>query len=206
MGTETINYYVISLPVGTAPLSYTLAVGVYDESDLAGLDLLDEAGAPEGKCFPLGMVHLTKARTFASRPCPGFEPLNAPLADGLVLEGFALDRKEALAGEGLRVALCWRATRDGLPSYVPELRLVQEGTVIAAASDVPVDGLYPTDLWSQGEVVVERRDLVLSPEAGERPAVLELALGANPPLRLAKISVEAAEHLSSLRPCSTSWR
>ena len=194
-GTETVNYYVIPLPMGTAPLSYTLAVGVYDESNLAGLDLLDKAGAPAGKRFTLGMVHLTRARAFASEPCPGFETLNAPLADGLVLEGFALDRREVRAGEGLRVALCWRATRDGLPSYVPELRLVQEGKVVAAASGVPVDGRYPTDLWSRGEMVVDRRDLVLSPEAKEGPAILELAIGMNPPLRLVEIEVEAAEHL-----------
>ena len=194
-GTETINYYVIPLPTGTAPLSYTLAVGVYDESDLAGLDLLDEARAPAGKHFLLGTVNLTKARTFASGPCPGFEPVGLPLADGLVLEGFTLDRREVRAGEELGVALCWRAMRDGLPSYVPELRLVQEGTVIAAASGVPLDGRYPSDLWSEGELVIDRRDLVLSPEAKEGPAVLELALGAGLALKLPEIGVEAAERL-----------
>jgi hypothetical protein len=48
--------------------------------------------------------------------------------------------------------------------------------------------------------VVERRHLVLSPQAAEGPASLEIVVGANPPLPLAELKVEAAEHLLTVPP------
>jgi hypothetical protein len=202
-GQEAVNSYVLPIPIGTPPLSYTLAVGVYEEGDLEGLDLLDQAGAPAGKRFTLGTVRLTRGSRFDEDPYHtrgvlSLTPVEGGVFDGaLSLEGFALDRREVRPGEGVNVTLGWRALKDDFPDYAPQLRLTQRGSVIAEA---PAEGLYPTSRWSQGEVVVERRQLVLSPQAAEGPASLEIVVGANPPLPLAELKVEAAEHLLTVPP------
>ncbi|MFQ6058249.1 MAG: glycosyltransferase family 39 protein [Anaerolineae bacterium] len=205
-GQEAVNTHVLPIPIGTPPLTYALAVGVYEEGDLEGLDLLDQAGAPAGKRFALGTIQLTRGHRFDEDPyhtrrALSLTPVEKGVFDGaLALEGFALDRGEAGPGEAVNVILQWRALKDGLPDYAPQLRLVQGGAVIAEAAGALADGLYPTSRWSRGEVVVERRQLVLSLQATEGSASLEIAVGASSPLALAELRVEAAERLFTVPP------
>lgn len=179
-GEEAINYYIVPVPIGTPPLSYEITVGVYDDTTMRGLSFLDAAGNPLGTDFPLGEVKLTRAERFDRDPYEtgkafDFQPIpQTQIAKGLSLEGFHLDGQKVREGEKMGVVLKWRALSGNLPDYIPCLRLRQDGTTIAESENAPADGRYPTGLWGEGEIVLDRRYLLISPQAREGEATLEI--------------------------------
>ncbi|MEA3459206.1 MAG: glycosyltransferase family 39 protein [Chloroflexota bacterium] len=199
-GEEAINYYVVPVPIGTPPLSYRITVGVYDAETLEGLDILDEAGNPAGKDFFLGEVKLTKARDFEHDPYGTreglhLETLDEPeVAGGLALEGFAVSGTPART---LSVTLRWRALRDGLPRYIPRLRLRQDDAILTEVGSSLFEERYPTTKWSRGEVVFEQRDLIYPPKAGR--AVLEVEVDGRA-IRLEEVELKEAELLFEASP------
>lgn len=200
-GEEAINYYIVPVPLGTPPLSYRITVGVYDAETLEGLDLLDEAGNPVGKDFFLGEVKVTKARDFERDPYGtrrhlSLETLDNPeIADGLALEGFAVD--EVWPARMVGVTLRWRALHEGLPRYVPRLRLRLGDAILAEVGSALFQQRYPTTEWAQGEVVFEQRDLIYPPMAGQ--AVLEVEVEGKI-IPLTEVELERAELLFEAPP------
>jgi hypothetical protein len=178
VGEEVLNYYVLPVPLGTPPLPHRITVGLYDGANMRRLSFLDEVGNPTGVDFPLGDVHLTRARDserdpYATRTTFRLEELDAPeLASGLALEGFAVT--DNTTTQMLNVTLRWKALRGGLPRLVPLLRLRGEGTAKTVVAHRLFEDSYPTTAWAQGEVIYEQRDLAY-PHGGGR-AVLEIEL------------------------------
>jgi len=177
-GEEQVNYYIVPVPLGTPPISYPITIGVYDAVTMKRLPFLDAAGNPAGEDFPLGEVKLTKAHDFERDPYGtrrhlSLETLDKPeVAKGLALEGFAISKERARPQETVSVILRWRALWDGLPRYVPRLRLRQGDAIWAEVGSTLFEERYPTTQWSQGEVVFEQRDFAYPPRVGR--AVLEV--------------------------------
>jgi len=177
-GQEEVNYYVVPVPLGTPPLSYTTTVGVYDATTMERLPFLNTAGNPAGYDFPLGEVVLTKAHDFERDPYGtrrhlSLQTLDEPeIADGLALEGFSMNRRKARPQEAVNITLRWRALRDGLPRYVPRLRLRHGDAIWAEVGNTLFEERYPTTEWAEGEVVFEQRDFAYPPRVGQ--AVLEV--------------------------------
>lgn len=200
-GEEAVNYYIVPVPLGTPPLSYRLTVGVYDAATMERLSFLDEAGNPAGEDFPLGEVKLTRARDFERDPYGtrsrlSLETLDEPeIADGLALEGFAVN--ETRPAQMVSVTLRWRALGEGLPRYVPRLRLRHGDAIWTEVGSDLLEERYPTTEWAQGEVVFEQRDLVYPPDGGW--AVLEVEIDGRI-IRLAEMELERAELLFEVPP------
>ncbi|MBL7184262.1 MAG: glycosyltransferase family 39 protein [Anaerolineae bacterium] len=185
-GQEEINYYIVPVPLGTPPLPYRITVGVYDADTMERLPFLDAAGNPAGEDFPLGEVALTKAHDPSTGSGHGFErdpygtrrhlslkTLDEPeIADGLALEGFAISKVKARPQEPISIMLQWRALRDGLPRYLPRLRLRWGDAIWAEVGSTLFEERYPTTEWAEGEVVFEQRDFAYPPRVGQ--AVLEV--------------------------------
>jgi len=199
-GQEVTTYHVLPIPAGTPPLTYTLALGLYEqtESGPRPLDLLDERGAPQGQRLDLATVRLTAPAGIAGNPygtTSGPSPLPQPagLADGLRLLGAALDRPTLGPGQSLFVILHWQATRTPLPDLRPRLALVQAGQELEGASSAPALGRYPTDRWQAGETVVEHRRLAVPPAAAAGAADVVLTLG-DQRLVLGQVEISGGEH------------
>ena len=175
-GHESVDYYVVPIPIGTPPLSYRVTVGVYDAADLQRLSYLDEAGSSAGVDFLLGEVKVTGALGFerdpyGTRSTLELQVLAEPeIADGLALEGFAINDQPLR--RMVSVTLRWRALRSDLPRYVPLLRFRQGDVIDTVVGSHLFEQQYPTSVWSQGEVVIEYRD-VRYPADGRR-ATLEV--------------------------------
>ena len=204
-GTETENYYVVPIPVGTPPLTHSLHVALYTEDAPEGLDLVSQTGAPAGKHFALGEVALAppsipQRDPYCMQAQLALEPVGEQVAGGLVLDAMRVDRTAAQPGTRIPVILRWRAMKDELPDYRPTLRLVRNGETLAQWRGALADGGYPTSGWRKGELVLDRRELLIGPrvEAGE--ARLEVQVGEGQPLALATISVERAERLFQVPP------
>ncbi|MFQ5594467.1 MAG: glycosyltransferase family 39 protein, partial [Anaerolineae bacterium] len=194
-GEEVINYYIVPIPLGTPPLPYRISVGVYDAATLKRLDILD-AGNPAGQDFTLGQTRLTKGRDFEHDPYGTRRQLSLEMVDrpevaaGLALEGFAIDERQP--ARQISVTLRWRSLRDGLPRYIPRLRLRlrQDDDTLADIGSSLFEEQYPTTEWGRQELVFEQRELVYPPAAGH--AVLEVETQGTV-VRLAEVELEKTQ-------------
>ena len=205
-GQETTTYHVLPIPPSIPPLTYTLALGLYEQTETGPrpLNLLDDQSAPQGQWLHLATVRLTGPLGFAGDPygtADGPTPLPQPvdLADGLRLLGASLDRSSLGPGQSLFVTQRWQATRSPLPDLRPRLALIQRSQELIAASSAPALGRYPTDRWQAGETVLEHRRLVVPATAADGPADVVLTLG-DQRLVLGQVEITAEEHAFTVPP------
>ncbi len=175
-GEEAVNAYVLPLPMGTPPLTYTLGVRLY-----GGGHLTWQTGE---EWLTLGPVRLLRAIGQAADPYGSWSgadwlaPATSEVAEGLVLEGYALRPEVLKPGDTLYVTLRWRAACDDLAHYAPRLILRRSDLPDGISDPVLAQGTgslferYPTDRWAAGELLIETRQLPIPPTL----APLELAL------------------------------
>jgi len=208
------NYYVLALPLGTPSLTHTLHVALYTEDALgaggAPLDLLSDTGAPAGKHFTIGEVVLTPPSVpqrdpYRTRAQLDLMPVGKLAAQGLVLQAARVDRSEVQPGTFLPVILLWQSTEDALPDYHPALLLkgagkINDGETLAQQQGGPADGLYPTSIWRRGEMILDRRELLIGPQVPSGEGALEVQVGENQPLPLGHLSIKRADRVFHLPP------
>jgi hypothetical protein len=199
-GQEATTYHVLPIPPAIPPLTYTLNLGLYEqtESGPRPLDLLDSQGAPQGQWLDVAVVRLTAPLGLANNPygtSGGPPPLPQPadLAGGLQLLGAELDRSTLGLGQSLFVTLHWQAIHSPLPDLRPRLALVQADQKLDAVESAPALGRYPTDRWQAGETVVEHRRLVVPTTAVDGPADVVLTVE-DRRLVLGQVEIDAEEH------------
>lgn len=136
---------------GTPPGEYGLEVGVYTEEDPSGLDVLDEAGAPQGKrAIPGGVRLSVPAVTVDEIEAP--HPGRIELANGLVLVGWDLDRSEAQPGDRLLLTLIWSVESQPRDDYLVRLLVTdQAGQTLDAGVFPPTNIWHPTSIWLPGQ-------------------------------------------------------
>jgi len=199
-GEEAITYGVIPLPVGTPPLSYRVFVSFYDRKTLKGLDCFDALSAPAGQSCEVETVTLTKGKPPGHDLYGALEALRLRLVDGigsgggLILEAYHGSGDVVVPGQKYGVVLQWRSSEDELPDYEPRVLIYQGDAIIGEERSAPAGGRYPTTLWSAGEVVLDRRDVAVSPFAEDGPATLEIEIESQR-FHLADLRVKGTEHV-----------
>jgi hypothetical protein len=150
-GQVVFGRYDLSPLPGTPPGDYGLEVGVYTETDPVGLDVLDRAGAPQGKKAMLGAVRLSvAAKTADQLDVPNPSPRE--MGGGLALLGWDLDRYEAQPGDRLMLTTIWSV--ESQPGGDYRLRLVvtdATGQALDAGSVPPTNPWHPTSIWLEGQ-------------------------------------------------------
>jgi len=136
---------------GTPPGDYGLEVGVYTEEDLEGLDVLDQAGAPQGKRAMLGGVRLSVPAVTPDEieaPHPG----RIQVGDGLALLGWDVDRLEAQPGDQLLLTLIWSAETKPPSDYRVRVLVEDAAGQVSEAGIFPLTNLWhPTTIWLPGQ-------------------------------------------------------
>ncbi|GAP62049.1 hypothetical protein ARMA_0472 [Ardenticatena maritima] len=198
VGETTTTYHVVPVPLGTPPGTYRIATTVYEEEALRGLDVLDEAGNPAGRIAVLGTVEIMPPRLLAD-PYDTMEgiPIEKPrtLGEGVALDGALLPKTSAAPGERLPVVLLLHADEAGLPDNPFTVEIVRGDTVLGAATDHVGYGRYPVSQWQPGYPVLERRFVIISPDAGEGPATVRVRWGEGEPLTIGEITIEGRARL-----------
>jgi hypothetical protein len=157
---------------GTPPGEYQLTVGLYKLVEGARVPVFDATGALLGDTFTLPVqVQVTQPRRPPGEDELGLtDALQREFGSQITLLGAALpDRRIELPGF-VHLALLWRAETDGPPDVTVRVQIVDAaGLVLAEISTPPVDGLYPSSLWSAGQVVRDQYSFWLAEgfEAGE---------------------------------------
>jgi hypothetical protein len=105
-------------------------------------------------------------------------PLLANFAEAIDLTGVTLPQSEIQNPQSkIEVTFHWQARQPTTKPYTVFLQLLNEqGEVVAGWDSQPLNGLYPTHLWSPGETVVDTFQLPL-PEAGLAPGGYRLISG-----------------------------
>ena len=199
-GDAVITYHVLPLPPGTPPLSFSLALGVYENgAEIQLLEARDAAGAPLGRLLPLGDVALSPPVGLPASPYgmagPGLLSAPTVAVDGLQLLGLSAPPGPFRPGQAIRVRLTWQGEGQ-LGDVRPSVALEVGGAVVAENADAPAQGRYPTDRWAAGERVTEVRDLRVPAEA-VGAAELVVRVSGEP---LATIPVEIAGATAEFAP------
>ncbi|HEV8637701.1 MAG TPA: glycosyltransferase family 39 protein [Chloroflexota bacterium] len=166
------------VPAGTPPGRYTLQAIVYDAATRAELPITsrERGGAPVVTLGEIEVVPPPFPPALVALPIPPARELSL---DGLALVALAPPPDSVDAGGALALAAGWRG--EGMPAD----RLVEVGLEDGAGatwllSSAPPGGeAYPTSRWRAGELLVDRRALVVP--AGAAPGTARLWLRARDP-------------------------
>jgi hypothetical protein len=131
---------------------------------------------------------------------PSIDELSIPRVrqanfDGkLELLGCDIGAQAAERGQAVHIVLYWQALVQPERDYVASILITDEsGNVLDEVFHEPVDGLYPTSLWSNGQVVRDRFDVMMDeslPEGRHRLSVGLWDPGTESHLRLVGLEEE----------------
>ena len=92
------------------------------------------------------------------------------------LLGYDLKPTELRPGEKLSLTLYWQGLGPTDRSYTVFVHLLnKEGEIHGQRDGMPANGALPTTGWVQGEVIIDGREIPVSPETP--PGMFTLALG-----------------------------
>lgn len=165
-----VNYYVLPIPPGTTPMTYTLTAHIYAIESRGSTD-----SVVEGTLFDtdqrLGTIRLPRRLDTSDpyRTLSGYHwetPTTADFVAGLALDAFAVGDKSLWPQDAVDVTLRWRKT-GGAANVIPHLRLIQGDRVWADVSSDLFERDYPIDQWADGETVIDRLKFTYPPVLGE---------------------------------------
>lgn len=169
------QYDLVPMP-GTPPGDYGLEVGVYTEADPVGLDILDDAGAAQGKRAMLGAVRLSVPRA-TEESVEVRNPVDASLDGGLALLGWELDNTEAQPGDRVRLTLAWSARSQPQGDYAASILVTDAtGQTFDAGAFPPTNIWHPTSTWLAGQAWRGQNTFRLPVQAKPGPALLSVQL------------------------------
>ena len=144
-GSSARNRLPIPQHLTTGP--YRLVVGT--------TDLLDNQRIPLATGDTVRLVETLKI------PPPPDNRVAESMADASFGESIALDGYTlAPTADGLVVTLFWRAIDPPQADYTTFVHVVDAaGEIVAQADAQPLNGRYPTSIWSPGEAIVDERIL-----------------------------------------------
>ncbi len=160
------NYYVLPVPPGTPPGTYTITAQLYNAREV----LADEKVSTID--LPRRLDTSDPYRTLA-----GYDwqvPADTQIAPGLTLEAYAVSPRSPQRPTPLNVTLRWRKTGAG-SDLMPRLRLVQADQVWTEAESRLLERDYPIGLWANGETVIDRLKIDYPPVRG--PLDLQIGQG-----------------------------
>ncbi len=156
------------------PGLYVLRAGLYRSQSGQRLVVLDQDGDVASDS-----VELTKVRVRRVEPVDlsGVE-LVGPFRFGNLIRlfGYKLSDTSVTPGNYVRLVLYWEALTEMTESYTVFVHLVDEGgRTWAQADGLPVNGMYPTWAWLEGETVEDEHLIPL--EVDVPPGTYEVAIG-----------------------------
>jgi hypothetical protein len=158
------NYYVLPIPPGTPPGTYTVTAQLYQARDVLASEVV-------------GTIDLPRRldTTDPYRTLAGYDwqvPANAQIAPGLALEAYAVSPQSPGRPTPLDVTLRWRKTGN-VSDWAPRLQLVQAGRVWSEIGSSLFERTYPIEKWITGETVIDRLTIDYPPVRGP----LDLRIG-----------------------------
>jgi hypothetical protein len=132
-----------------APISRTFPAGQY------GLSVSVATDADERTVIDIGAITVDELERQYTAP-PVNRAVDAALGNRVVLLGYDLVSDTVVRGGKLALVLHWRSLTAMDQSYTVFVQVVDSnGNMLAQTDHTPVNGSYPTTLWTEGEVVAD---------------------------------------------------
>ena len=147
-------------PGATMPLSYRLSIPEHLPTGAYRL-VVGTTCLLTGERIPLSTGETVQLVETLKIPPPPDDRVPESGADATFGESIALDGYTlAPTGDGLVVTVFWRAIDRPQTEYTAFVHVVGASGEIVAQSDAqPLDGRYPTSIWSPGETIVDEHVL-----------------------------------------------
>jgi hypothetical protein len=158
-------FHRLALDPATPPGIYSLVVQVYRRETVVPERVSGGSAADQ---HVLGMVTLGRGRPEDQAALPLRHTTEAVFGEAIALVGYDIDKPVAAAGETLGVTLYWKALRDVRRDLTVFTHLIHDGeptTLYGQRDSQPVFGAYPTTEWRAGEVIKDRYDIPIDPNA-----------------------------------------
>ncbi len=155
-GEVVLSRIAIPAYLGTPPGEYSLRLGVYDDSTGQPLDVLDAAGAPQGRWAWLAPV-IANDLVIEGPGGPPAESTPLPLSPTITLQGVQSDRSEAEPGDTIAVDAWWQASAQPDQDYKLGYYWIDPAGQVAGGGWLAPAGVsYPTSLWPPDAQVLSR--------------------------------------------------
>jgi hypothetical protein len=116
-----------------------------------------------------------RSRDFAA-PAPEY-PMEAIVGDGVLFMGYDLLVDRVTPEQPLEFTLYWQALDEMAVSYTVFTHLLDaDERVWGQADSIPLNGEAPTTSWLRGEVLTDRYEIVVDPEAPPGAYVIEIGM------------------------------
>jgi len=162
------NYYVLPVPRGTSPGTYTITAQLYNMREVLANEVVGTIDLPRG----LGLDKGDPYRTLA-----GYNwqvPSNPQIVSGLMLDAYAVGTQNPGQPGPIDVVLRWHRTGD-VSSAAPRLRLAQGDRVWSEIRSDLLERDYPIGQWLEDEMVIDRLKIDYPPVRG--PIELQIGQG-----------------------------
>lgn len=202
-GAPIVTVHTLSIPEGTPPLPQVVTLELFVQNENGLLTTV-----PFLTPNPQSELYLGETRLQRTTNISPLQPQPVPHLDATIhidpaleLVGYRLDRSVLLAGQSLLIDLLWRAAQEELPLLEPAVELVGDRGVETVVPESFVLQHHPTTQWEAGELVWERRAVVVpASAAGETSIVLRLG---DVSVTLGTVQVEATKRVFTEPPVET---
>jgi hypothetical protein len=149
------------------PGRYWLAVSVFDGATGQRLPLTADNTGDSPDTFFIGPLKVpipwSPEELPSTNPAVNFDNIAA-------LTGYDIDIEPVVAGDTVQLPLVWQSLTETGTDYTVFVHLLDESNRLVAGSDgQPLDGTYPTTIWTPGEYIIDTHRLPIPGEtaAGE---------------------------------------
>ncbi|MBK8903354.1 MAG: hypothetical protein IPM53_19380 [Anaerolineaceae bacterium] len=152
--------YTFTLPT-EAPAAYTVQLSLRQPDTEFPLPIRDAEGN-----VTINMARLKMPPEATAVP-PQAQPIGTQFGEGIVLSHATVPDTVA-QDEPLELTFYWQAAGSITEDYTVFVHLLTpEGEFVAGQDGQPLDGLYPTSFWGEGEMVVDGRSWLAAVPPGE---------------------------------------
>ena len=178
-----------------APSRLQVKASLYDPE--IGQDLA--AYGPDGGLIELLLIGEARLSGDITESTLADQALDVSFTEGVRLVGYDMAPVTVSPGESMKVTLYWEAEQALLNNYTIFVHLIDSnGNQVANGDGPPVSGDYPTYLWQEGDIIIDKHTLILP--ADLPPGDYEVAVGLYDPVSLARLSREDSEGDSARWP------
>jgi hypothetical protein len=196
----------IGVPAGTPPGSYDLELVVYSYDTRRDLTVIGADGRPTEPRAVIGTVVVVPANVDGDPASLNLaRRVDAELGP-LLLTGVTLGAEKARPGSRVDVSIGWQAVGAVRTDARATVSLVGvDGGAVDVSSRRPGGEAYPSDRWAEGEVILDRRTIVVPPDMPAGPVAIRVRVepaAGSPGIALtAEVgSIEIASRLAVMTP------
>jgi hypothetical protein len=164
----------LSISVETPPGLYVLRAGLYHRDSGERLPVLDEKANMVSDSLELGKVRVRRTTPVDLSDVMRVGPFT--FGDRIRLLGYRLGESSTTPGNYFRLLLYWESLTEMSENYTVFVHLVDDsGQTWAQGDSLPMNGMYPTWAWLQGDIVEDEHLIPI--EATVPPGTYHLGVG-----------------------------